>query len=260
VNLYEFTFIAQQGLLQQEVEGMVQELALSLKNIKADVVFHKIKDLIGKENDKLTKQELETFSRSIQKSLVSYADFLESFAKILWLELEESFSNLKEVKSKIDRELDDDLKNLAIAQDFIKLPEDNKQVTKSAFIKNVVNALRENISEYIVKIFQDASKDFGMNIPTQLSKALEKLLENIKASGLVKHENWGLLDFAYPINKMKSGHYCLLCISSTSSIMDEFIRRIKLNESVVRHLSIQVDKFFEGKSYMMNKQNEEQVA
>nr|WP_255324099.1 30S ribosomal protein S6 [Wolbachia endosymbiont of Brugia malayi] len=86
------------------------------------------------------------------------------------------------------------------------------------------------------------------------------LLDNIEASGLIKYEYWGLLDFAYPINKMKSGHYCIMCISSTSNIMDEFVRRIKLNENIIRHLSVHVDKFFEGKSHMMNKQVEEQSA
>lgn len=40
--------------------------------------------------------------------------------------------------------------------------------------------------------------------------------------------------------------------------MDELVRRIRLNENVIRHLSVRVDKFFEGKSHMMNKQVEEQ--
>jgi small subunit ribosomal protein S6 len=260
VNLYEFTFIAQQGLLQQEVEEMVQELAVSLKNIKADVIFQRIKSLMERKNSTLTKQESEMRAKNIQESLIAYSDFLENFAKILWIELEEDLSNLKEVKSKIDKELKDDLKGLGITQDFTKSPGGSKQITKSAFIHNIVNALKENISEYIVKIFQDILKDFEIDSLTQSSKALEMLLENIEASGLIKYEHWGLLDLAYPINKMKSGHYCMMCISSTASIMDEFVRRMKLNENVIRHLSVQVDKFFEGKSYMMNKQIEEQSA
>nr|WP_253300217.1 30S ribosomal protein S6 [Wolbachia endosymbiont of Chironomus riparius] len=90
----------------------------------------------------------------------------------------------------------------------------------------------------------------------QYDKLLEKLLKNAKASGLIKYEHWGLLDFAYPINKMKSGHYCILCISSIPTIMSEFVRKVKLNENIIRYLSVRVDKFFEGKSYMMNKQIE----
>ncbi|WP_353273771.1 30S ribosomal protein S6 [Wolbachia endosymbiont (group A) of Ennomos erosarius] len=257
MNLYEFTFITQQGLLQQEVEEMVQELAISLKNIKADVMFQQIRDILKKGNDKLTKQELEVRAENIKEGLVAYSDFLEDLTKILWIELEEDLSNLKEVKSKIDKELKDDLKDLGITQDFTKFPGGS---TKSAFIHNTVNALKKNISEHLIKIFQDILKDFRINGPTQSSKALEMLLKNIEASGLIKYEHWGLLDFAYPINKMKSGHYCIMCISSTASILDEFVRRMKLNENVIRHLSVQVDKFFEGKSYMMNKQIEEQNA
>ncbi|WCR58431.1 MAG: 30S ribosomal protein S6 [Wolbachia endosymbiont of Ctenocephalides felis wCfeJ] len=260
MNLYEFTFIAQQGLLQQEVEEMVQELGVLLKNIKADVMLQQIKGILKEGNSKLAKQESEVRAKNIQESLVDYSNFLEDFAKILWVELEEGFSNLKEVESKIDKELKGSLKGLGITQDFIKLPESNKQVAKGVFIRNTVNTLKENISEHLMKIFQDVLKDYegaGLN---RLSKALEVLLGNIEASGLIKYEYWGLLDFAYPINKMKSGHYCMMCISSTSNIMDEFVRRIKLNENVIRHLSVQVDKFFEGKSHMMNKQVEEQSA
>lgn len=257
MNLYEFTFIAQQGLLQQEVEEMVQELAVSLKNIKADVMFQQIRDILKKGNDKLTTQELEVRAENIKEGLVAYSDFLEDLTKILWVELEEDFSNLKEVKSKIDKELKDDLKDLGITQDFTKFLGGS---TKSAFIHNAVNALKRNISEHLIKIFQDILKDFRINGPTQSSKALEMLLKNIEASGLIKYEHWGLLDFAYHTNKMKSGHYCIMCISSTASILDEFVRRIKLNENVIRHFPVQVDKIFEGKSYMMDKQIEEQSA
>jgi small subunit ribosomal protein S6 len=96
VNLYEFTFIAQQGLLQQEVEEMVQELGVLLKNIKADVLFQKVKSLL--EENKLTKQELKIRSKAIQESLVDYSNFFEGFAKILWVDLEKGLSNLKEVE------------------------------------------------------------------------------------------------------------------------------------------------------------------
>ncbi|MDG7055205.1 MAG: 30S ribosomal protein S6 [Wolbachia endosymbiont of Menacanthus eurysternus] len=260
MNLYEFTFIAQQGLLQQEVEEMVQELGVLLKNIKADIILQQIKGILKEGNDKLAKQESEIRAKNIQESLVDYSNFLEGFAKILWVELEKDLSNLKEVRSKIDKELKGSLKGLGITQDFIKLPEGSKQIAKSAFIRNTINALKENISEHLMKLFQEVLQGFGIIGSNQLNKALEALLGNIEAAGLIKYEYWGLLDFAYPINKMKSGHYCIMCISSTSSIMDEFVRRVKLNENIIRHLSVRVNKFFEGKSHMMNKEVEEQSA
>ncbi|WP_047759827.1 MULTISPECIES: 30S ribosomal protein S6 [unclassified Wolbachia] len=257
MNLYEFTFIAQQSLLRQEVEEMVQELAISLKNIKADVISQGVKSFIEREYGTVTKQELEISAENIKESLIVYSSVLEELTKILWVELEEDFSNLKEIKSKIDKELKDELRDFGITQDFTKLPEAN---TKSAFIYNIVNAFKENISQHLIKILQEVLKNFKIAGSNQLNKMLEVLLKNIEASGLIKYEYWGLLDFAYPINKVKSGHYCIMCISSTASILDEFVRRMKLNENVIRHLSVQVNKFFEGKSYMMNKQIEEQSA
>jgi small subunit ribosomal protein S6 len=260
VNLYEFTFIAQQGLLQQEVEEMVQELAVLLRNIKADIMLQQIKGILKEGNNRLAKQESEVRAKNIQESLVDYSNFLEGFAKILWVELEKDLSNLKEVESKIDKELKGSLKGLGITQDFIKLPEGGKQIAKSAFIRNTINTLKENISEHLMKLFQEVLKSSKVTDQNRLSKALEALLGNVEASGLIKYEYGGLLDFAYPINKMKSGHYCIMCVSSTSSIMDEFVRRVKLNENIIRHLSVRVNKFFEGKSHMMNKQIEEQSA
>lgn len=257
MNLYEFTFIAQQGLLQQEVEEMVQELGVLLKNIKADIMLQQIKGIL---NDKPAKQESKVRAKNIQESLVGYSNFLEGFAKILWVELEKDLSNLKEVKLQINKELKNGLEGLGITQDFIKLPEGGKQIAKSAFIRNTINTLRENISEHLMKLFQEVLTSSKVTDQNQLSKALEALLGSVEASGLIKYEYWGLLDFAYPINKMKSGHYSIMCISSTSSIMDEFVRRVKLNENIIRHLSVRVDKFFEGKSHMMNKEVEEQSA
>lgn len=251
MNLYEFIFIAQQGLLQQEVEGMVQEFAVSLQNIKAEIIFQEIKRFVEKGDSKLTSQEVETCSRKIQKDLIFYSDVLEKFVKSLWTELKEDLSNLKEVKAKVDKELQNTLKEFSVIKKLLDLPAGEKQPTKDMLIRVTVTALKKSISEHMLKHLQ---KDFE----NQSSEMVEKLLKNIEASGLIKYEHWGLLDFAYPINKMKSGHYCLLCVSSTPNIMDEFIRRVKLNENVIRYLSVQVDKIFEGKSYMMNKQIEEQ--
>lgn len=155
VNLYEFTFIAQPNLLQQEVEEMVQELAILLKNIKADVISQEVKGLIEREHSTVTKQELEASTESIKKSLIVYSDFLETLTKILWVELEEDFSNLKEIKSRIDKELKNELSDTGIKQNFMDLPGAN---IKSAFIYNVVNAFKENISQHLIKPLQEVLK------------------------------------------------------------------------------------------------------
>ena len=50
---------------------------------------------------------------------------------------------------------------------------------------------------------------------------------------------WGLKDLAYEINKDKKGYYVVIEASvSSSSVVDEFSRRAKLNANVLRHLVI----------------------
>lgn len=76
---------------------------------------------------------------------------METLTKILWVELEEDFSNLKEIKSRIDKELKNELSDTGIKQNFMDLPGAN---IKSAFIYNVVNAFKENISQHLIKPFK----------------------------------------------------------------------------------------------------------
>ena len=83
-----------------------------------------------------------------------------------------------------------------------------------------------------------------------LSKGLSALLVKIGAE-LVKYEYWGLLDFAYSIAKNNKGHYCMMYIRADPAAMDEFRRRVRLNEDVLRFLCLKVDKVCEGKSAMM---------
>ncbi len=249
MNLYEFVVIAQQGLLPQEIEGMIQELAVLLKNIKAEVILQEAKHIIGMVNNHLTKQELEVRAKKIQEISLNYSNVLENITKVLWNELELDISNLKGIKAKIDKEL------LALGITKKQQLSGHEQRNKVSFIHNTINLLGDRIAESILENLQDVSQNQAL-----LNKMLESFLRSIKAIGLIKYEYWGLLDFAYTINKVKSGHYFILCISATPGILDEFERKVKLNENVIRSLAIHVNKVFEGESRMMSKQVVEEQA
>lgn len=83
-----------------------------------------------------------------------------------------------------------------------------------------------------------------------LIQELESILVKNEAE-LVKHEYWGLLDFAYLIDRMARGHYCMLNILSSPDAMNEFERKVKFNEDIIRYLCIKVDKFYDGNSFMI---------
>ena len=56
---------------------------------------------------------------------------------------------------------------------------------------------------------------------------------------------------AYKINKNRKGHYSLIKSNSPPSAAQEMERLMKLNEDVMRVLTIKVDKHQEGPSIMM---------
>ena len=63
-----------------------------------------------------------------------------------------------------------------------------------------------------------------------------------------KRENWGLRNLAYRMNKNRKGHYVLFNIEGPASAIAELERTMRINEDVLRYLSLRVDKHDEGPS------------
>ena len=73
-------------------------------------------------------------------------------------------------------------------------------------------------------------------------KTLEKVLTDHKAKITLSKE-LGQKEFAYEIKKFKSGYYFLYNIeASNDSAIKEFDRVARIDENVVRHLVINLDK------------------
>jgi small subunit ribosomal protein S6 len=58
-----------------------------------------------------------------------------------------------------------------------------------------------------------------------------------------KQEYWGLRGLAYRIKKNRKGHYVLLNINAPSKAVFELERQLKINEDVLRYLTVKVDAF-----------------
>ena len=54
-------------------------------------------------------------------------------------------------------------------------------------------------------------------------------------------ENWGLRNLAYKINKNKKGHYFLVNIDCNPSAIFEYERQMRINEDIIRFLTIKID-------------------
>ncbi len=68
---------------------------------------------------------------------------------------------------------------------------------------------------------------------------------------MVKQEYWGLRSLAYKINKNKKGHYTLLALDAPSEAVKEMERLMRINEEVVRMLTVRVDAIEQGPSAIL---------
>ena len=66
-----------------------------------------------------------------------------------------------------------------------------------------------------------------------------------------KREYWGLRNLAYRMKKNRKGHYMLLNIAAPPAAVAELERTMRINEDVLRYLTIRVDALDEGPSVIM---------
>jgi small subunit ribosomal protein S6 len=60
---------------------------------------------------------------------------------------------------------------------------------------------------------------------------------------VVKTDNWGLKTLAYRINKNRKGYYVLFHFDTPAPALLEMERLMRLNEDVLRYMSIKMDEF-----------------
>jgi small subunit ribosomal protein S6 len=68
---------------------------------------------------------------------------------------------------------------------------------------------------------------------------------------LKKREYWGLRNLAYRMRKNRKGHYVLMNLEAPAAAVAELERTMRINEDVLRYLTIRVDAHEEGPSAIM---------
>lgn len=86
--------------------------------------------------------------------------------------------------------------------------------------------------------------------PQQVDALIEDISKIVtEASGSVgKTEYWGLRNLSYPIKKARKAHYSLLNIDAPGAVLHEIERRHRINEDVLRYLTIKVEELSEEPS------------
>lgn len=71
-----------------------------------------------------------------------------------------------------------------------------------------------------------------------------------------KTEYWGLRNLTYRIRKNRKGHYVLFNLDSPSAAVLEMERVMKINEDIIRVMTVKVDELEEGPSAVLSSRGE----
>lgn len=93
-------------------------------------------------------------------------------------------------------------------------------------------------------------QDLSRQDITKLTDSLGTIIEQ-GGGKIVKNEYWGLRSLAYRIRKNRKGHYAMLAIDASAEAIKEMERNIRINEDIVRSLTVRVEAIEEGPSAMM---------
>ena len=89
--------------------------------------------------------------------------------------------------------------------------------------------------------------------PAKVNELTDKYASVVESMGgkVSKRENWGLRNLAYKIQKNRKGYYTLMNIEAPADAVIEMERLMRLDENLIRYLTIKVDELEEGPSVML---------
>jgi small subunit ribosomal protein S6 len=102
--------------------------------------------------------------------------------------------------------------------------------------------------EHVFLARQDISAQQVEDLTTQLKGVIEQM-----GGKITKTEQWGVKTLSYRLRKNRKAHYVLLNVDAPSAVLNEIERQERLNEDVLRYITIRVDEHEEGPSAMMRK-------
>ena len=102
--------------------------------------------------------------------------------------------------------------------------------------------------EHVYLARQDLSAQQVDELTAQLTGVIGQMDGKV-----TKSEYWGLKSLTYRMRKNRKAHMTLLNVDAPSAALNEIERQERLNEDVLRYLTIRVEALEEGPSAMMRK-------
>lgn len=101
-----------------------------------------------------------------------------------------------------------------------------------------------------------ARQDVSAKQVEDYAKAFAKIV-NDNGGETKRTEPWGLRNLAYKIKKNKKGHYTLLHFDAPAAAITELERQMRLNEDVLRFMTVRIEKLPEGPSAILRQSDDE---
>jgi small subunit ribosomal protein S6 len=102
--------------------------------------------------------------------------------------------------------------------------------------------------EHVFLARQDVSAQQVEELTAQIKGVIEQM-----GGKVAKTEQWGVKSLSYRLRKNRKAHFTFLNVDAPPAAINEIERQERLNEDVIRYLSVRVDEHEEGPSAMMRK-------
>ena len=102
--------------------------------------------------------------------------------------------------------------------------------------------------EHVYLARQDASPQQVEELTAHLKGVVEGL-----GGSVAKTEYWGVKSLSYRVRKNRKAHFTLMNLNAPPAAVNEIERLERLNEDVLRYLTIRVEEHEEGPSAMMRR-------
>jgi small subunit ribosomal protein S6 len=97
-----------------------------------------------------------------------------------------------------------------------------------------------------------ARQDASAQQVEELTKQFQGVIEGLGGK-ITKNEYWGVKSLSFRIRKNRKAHFTLLNVEAPPAAINEVERQERLNEDVLRFMTVRVDELEDGPSIMMRK-------
>ena len=97
-----------------------------------------------------------------------------------------------------------------------------------------------------------ARQDLSQAQVDTLAENATKIITDNKGK-VIKTESWGLRTLTYKIQKNRKAHFVMLDVDASGETIAELERQTRMNEDVIRYMTVRVEKHEDGPSVMMRK-------